>query len=291
MGIAFVDSLIRPKRIGDHIKSKTKTILYFLFLVILFVLPNIVFVFTAGGIDKTDINSIIESINSEDTIPYEIINNELVYNGIGDEKAVLTKTNSTQISVLFTSLTDNELSKAFSSALTTKTDLMSSPIILIFSKNGISLGMGISSATFSSFKNLTTYEKINCDNLNFSTISTIDTQNKLSTIFLSLVEEYKSTLIALLVPGLIIGGIINLLILIFIPTLICYIFNRGLNIKFGIIFKLAIYSFTPFVFATLISLGNSGSILAMIFEFVSLIYLFISMSSYYIQINGGHHEL
>lgn len=291
MGIAFVDSLIRPKRIGDHIKSKTKTILYFLFLVILFVLPNIVFVFTTGGIDKTDINSIIESINSEDTIPYEIINNELVYNGIGDEKAVLTKTNSTQISVLFTSLTDNELSKAFSSALTTKTDLMSSPIILIFSKNGISLGMGISSATFSSFKNLTTYEKINCDNLNFSTISTIDTQNKLSTIFLSLVEEYKSTLIALLVPGLIIGGIINLLILIFIPTLICYIFNRGLNIKFGIIFKLAIYSFTPFVFATLISLGNSGSILAMIFEFVSLIYLFISMSSYYIQINGGHHEL
>lgn len=291
MGIAFVDSLIRPKRIGDHIKSKTKTILYFLFLVILFVLPNIVFVFTTGGIDKTDINSIIESINSEDTIPYEIINNELVYNGIGDEKAVLTKTNSTQISVLFTSLTDNELSKAFSSALTTKTDLMSSPIILIFSKNGISLGMGISSATFSSFKNLTTYEKINCDNLNFSTISTIDTQNKLSTIFLSLVEEYKSTLIALLVPGLIIGGIINLLILIFIPTLICYIFNRGLNIKFGNIFKLAIYSFTPFVFATLISLGNSGSILAMIFEFVSLIYLFISMSSYYIQINGGHHEL
>lgn len=291
MGIAFVDSLIRPKRIGDHIKSKTKTILYFLFLVILFVLPNIVFVFTTGGIDKTDINSIIESINSEDTIPYEIINNELVYNGIGDEKAVLTKTNSTQISVLFTSLSDNELSKAFSSALTTKTDLMSSPIILIFSKNGISLGMGISNATFSSFKNLTTYEKINCDNLNFSTISTIDTQNKLRTIFLSLVEEYKSTLIALLVPGLIIGGIINLLILIFIPTLICYIFNRGLNIKFGTIFKLAIYSFTPFVFATLISLGNSGSILAMIFEFVSLIYLFISMSSYYIQINGGHHEL
>lgn len=291
MGIAFVDSLIHPKRIVDHIESKTKTIFYFLFLVILFVLPNIVYVFTTGGIDKTDINSIIESINNEDTIPYEIINNELVYNGIGDEQAVLTKTNSTQIAVLFTSLTDNELSKAFSSALTTKTDLMSSPIILIFSKNGISLGMGISSATFRSFKSLATYEKINCGNLNFATISTIDTQNKLSTIFLSLVDEYKSTLIALLVPSLIIGGIINLLILIFIPTLICYIFNRGLNVKFGIIFKLAIYSFTPFVIATLISLGNSGSILAMIFEFISLIYLFISMSSYYIQINGGHHEL
>ncbi len=291
MGIAFVDSLIRPKRIVDHINSKKNTIFYFLFLVVLFVLPNIVYVINTGGIDKSDVNSIIETICSEEMIPYQIINNELVYNGTDESKAVLAKSDSAQIAVLFTDLTDNELTKAINNALNDKTSLMSSPLILIFAKNGISLGMGLSSSTFVNIKNLMNYDKFNIENLNFANIKDLTTQNTISSILLSIASEYKTTLICIMLPMLFIGGIINLLILMFIPVLICYIFNKGLNIKFGTIFKLAIYSFTPFVFATLISVGNSSSILAMIFEFISLIYLFISMSSYYIQENGGQHEL
>lgn len=291
MGIAFVDSLIRPKRIVDHISSTKKTLIYFLFLVILYILPNAVYVITNGGIDKADINSVIETICSTETIPYQIIDNELVYSGTEETKAVLAKSDSSQIAVLFTDLADDELNNAISTSLNEKISIVSTPLILIFSKNGISLGMGLSSSSFVNFKSLMNYEKLNIENLNFANIKELKTQNMISSILLSIVSEYKATLIAIMLPMLFIGGIINLLILMFIPVLICYIFNKGLNIKFGTIFKLAIYSFTPFVFATLISVGNSSSILAMIFEFISLIYLFISMSSYYIQKNGGQHEL
>ena len=290
MGTTLTDSLIHPKRIVDHIGSTRKTIFYFLFLVILFVLPNLVYVITTGGIGKSDINYLVEMISSAESIPYKIDNNELVYTGEGESQTIIVNSKSSEIAVMFTNATRNNLKNAFSAGIKDKTSI-SSPIIVIFSKEEISIGFGVSSGAFSNLKTLMSYQKIDVNQLDFEKITNIDEQNLLGKIFLSIVEEYKTELTILLLPSLIIGGIINLFILILIPSLICFIFNKSLNIKLGTIVKMAIYAFTPFVIATLISLGDSSSILAMIFEFVSLIYLFISISSYYIQKNGGENEL
>lgn len=290
MGTTLTDSLIRPKRIVDHIGSTKKTILYFLLLAILFVFPNLVYVITTGGIDKSDINYLVEMISSAESIPYKIDNNELVYTGDGESQTIIVNSKSSEIAVMFTNATRNNLKNAFSTAIKDKTSI-SSPIIVIFSKEEISIGFGVSRGAFSNLKTLMNYQKTDVNQLDFEKIKNIDEQNLLGKIFLSIVDEYKTELTIFLVPSLIIGGIINLFILLLIPSLICFIFNKSLNIKLGTIIKMAIYAFTPFVIATLISLGDTSSILAMIFEFISLIYLFISISSYYIQKNGGENEL
>lgn len=290
MGIAFTDSLIHPKRIVNHIGSTKKTIFYFLFLVILFVFPNLVYVIGTGGVGKDDINYVVEMISSAESIPYKINNNELIYTGEGESETIIVNSSTSQIAIMFTDSTSNNLKNAFSDGIKNKSNV-TSPIIIIFSKEKISVGLGISSGTFSNIKSLASYQSVEVGQLDFEKISNTAEQNLLGKIFLTIIDEYKTNLTLIFLPSILIGGIINLFILLLIPALICFIFNKALNIKFGTILKIAIYSFTPFVVATLISLGNSSSILAMIFEFVSLVYLFISISSYYIQKNGGEDEL
>ncbi len=290
MGTALTDSLIRPKEIVNHITSTKKTIAYFIFLVVLFTLPNLVYVISSGGVGKADVNYLVDMISAEESIPYQIVNNELVFNGEDEKKPILITTKSSQVSIMFTDATRTDLKGAFGEAIKDKSRLVS-PLIIIFTKDGISLGIGKSQSTFNHLKKLINYSELKIEKVNFDELEKLDVQNTLGSIFLNLIDKYQVELILIILPMILISGMITLFILILIPSLICFIFNRSLNIKFGTILKLAIYSFTPFVIATLISLGNSSSLLAMIVEFISLIYLFISISSYYIQKNGGQHEL
>lgn len=292
MGTAITDSLIHPKEIVNHINSNKKNLFYFLFLVLLFILPNLIYVITSGGFSKADINYLVEMISEEQSIPYNIVDNELVFVGETNNNGVLISSKSSEIAFLFTDLPLSSLKKAFNDASIKESGYsISSPIIITFSRNNISIGLGSKYSSYFNLKELVNYRELDLTELKLDNLNDLDVQNKLGSIFNFIIKKYHTELVLLTIPMLIISGLVTFFMLLIVPTLICYLFNRGLNIKFWTIFKLAIYSFTPFVISTLISLGNSGSILAMVFEFISLIYLFISISSYYIQNNGGHHEL
>lgn len=132
-----------------------------------------------------------------------------------------------------------------------------------------------------------TYEEINISSLNFNEIRRTENQNELGRVLRAVHQKYETFIILVSIPSLLIGGVISLIMLLLIPVFISYIFNRGLQLRFNVFFKAGIYAFTPYVFATLISVGNTTSFLAMLAELLSLVYLFIALNTYYLKKVGG----
>ena len=73
----FKDCLIKPSKIYKYVDQKFgKKLLYFLLLVLIYVLPNIMTLTTFNGLNQNQQDSITNSFASSETINYALVKNE-----------------------------------------------------------------------------------------------------------------------------------------------------------------------------------------------------------------------
>lgn len=282
----FRDSILKPSKIVEYIDNKKKTILYFIIMVLLFILPNLVYIIYIGGISNSEIVAVVDSV-SEEKIEYQILDNNLIYTGTNSENSVKV-VNSSSISLVFTELASSASDSDFTAqikALDKDVKNKLSSLLIIFTSDGI-VG-GVNARNIFSFNELASYEEIATGNLNFNQISELAVQNEFTRIIRSVYEKYKPLIMGISIPALLINGILSLLMMLLFTSFITYFFNRNLQIKFGVILRIAIYAFTPFVLATTISLGDYMSFLSMAGMLVSFVYLMIALSTYNLKKVGG----
>lgn len=134
----FRDSLLKPSSIAEYIDNTKKTVLYFLILVLLFILPNLIYIITTGGISNSEFNAIISEVSESELIPYKIENNQLNYTKSDvDMPPSLVDSNKTNFSILFTSLSSNSSNNDFASEINKVVTKKTNSVIILFTKDAI----------------------------------------------------------------------------------------------------------------------------------------------------------
>ena len=96
----FKDCLLKPSRISNYLDdSKGKTLLFFILLLFIYILPSLVSIISVNKMPSTYSNYITESFKNSEKINYELEN----YNG----KTILTKTDINALSTLSNKVKEN----------------------------------------------------------------------------------------------------------------------------------------------------------------------------------------
>ena len=275
----FKNSILHPSMIYQYTDSKAKTFWYFVFLLIIFILPNILYVSFTGGLDNSYFVEMSNSFSKTSTSLY--IKDYKLCSGAVEEKHYI----SSEVCDLYflpylEDATKEEIKKEVSSL-----DEGTKAYQLVFTKNNI---VGIYSANNMKFYiNLATYEELEIEEATLSFDSKVVISNEFAGILYGLYNKYKTLIILITVPSIIISGIIGLLVSLLIPTGIIYLFNRHLRISFGKIFHMGIYAFTIYVFASVLSMFMASSLLLIVCQLISFFYLSHAMRYYFMNNNGG----
>ncbi len=278
-------SILKPSAIPLYINKKFISIVYFLILGLIYILPNLVYVISTGGIDASYFIDIVDELRGEE-INYSIIDNTLnELDGKGEIKSFSTE--SIQISFTPIKETDFEtdLRETFKeigtfSTAPIKIILTEKRAIGLFSYQGLLMDL-----------NLGTYEEFNIDGFSLINTKSEKELNNFSRLLHAIHDKYKTIIILVTIPSLIIGGLAALALTLLIPSFVLYIFNRGFGVKFGTIYHMSIYAFTIYILASTLLFMYATTFVTLIFEIISFVYLSIAMRSYVIHKGGFRREL
>lgn len=278
-------SILKPSLIPLYINKKFISIIYFLLLGLIYILPNLVYVISTGGIDNSYFIDIVDELRGEE-INYSIMDNTLNdVDGKGEIKSFSTES----IQVSFTPIKETDFETdlrdnfkeigAFSEA-PIKLILTEKRVIGLFSYQGVLIDL-----------NLGTYDEFEIDGFSLINTKSEKELNSFSGLLHGIHDKYKTIIILVTIPSLILGGIIALALTLLIPSFVLYIFNRGLGVKFGKIYHMAIYAFTIYILGSTVLFLYATTFVTLIFEIISFVYLSIAMRSYVIHKGGFKHEL
>ena len=278
----FKNSILNPKMISQYTNSKLKTFGYFIFLLIIYTLPSTLYVCFTGGIDNSYFVEMTNAYSKTETTLF--VADYKLYSLLDNEKHYV---NTEFCGMYFLPHIEDASSdniKAEISLMNTSTKQYE----LVFTRNNIVGVYSINNVRV--FVNLATYEEIGIMNAKLSLDDRVVVGNQFSGILYGVYNKYKTLITICSIPTILISGAVSLLLMLLIPTLILYLFNRPLKVKYGKIYHMGIYAFTIFVFANVITLFISSQLLLILCQLISFFYLSTALRQYFITTNGGFKD-
>ncbi len=276
-------AILKPSSIPLYINKKLISTLYFLLLGLIYILPNLIYVVSTGGIDNSYFINIVDTIRGEE-VNYKVIDNTL--SGVDINNVAEIKSFSTEsIQISFTPITEGMLEGDLSQVYKEISSFSDAQIKLVLTEKSV-IGL-FDYQGFLLDINLGTYTEFNIGDINLSNTNSEVELNNFSKLLHGIHDKYKTIIILVTIPSLIIGGLAGLALTLLIPSFVLYIFNRGFGVKFGKIYHMSIYAFTIYILASTVLFMYVTSLITLIFEIISFVYLSIAMRSYAINNKGG----
>lgn len=265
------DCLFNPKEILQYKIDKTiVTLLYFLFLSVILMIPNFIAYFTNMEVFDYELRTNIRyDLFNQNEIPYEVENGQLKFTGTNEKTEYYVNSDTYNVTIVFTTqkeiITNDEMNRT----------------IIIFNSDGISLKRYTGNLEIIKYSELESIEGID-----FKKMTTNDRVfwDQMTDVLKELEKSYQSLIVTLQVLIIIIRSIGTLLLSCLFLTLIGRISAQNIY-SFGIHLKLTIYYMTPFVFGVV--LANLFGITLL--EYIGLIVTFIySLRINQINFTGGN---
>ncbi len=298
----FKECLLKPSKIGKYVDDKmSKTILYFILLLLIYILPSFVSLISVKQMPTDYSNVIVESFAKSSSINYKLenVNGKLNLNKtIDDAQPQYVEIGTIvgidmNILVLFNTNESIDLnSYDFSS------DLMNKNVILFtFAKEGMYISMGtlkLSNGSTDKTHELAntsnkqlyySYEKLGLSEIDFSVASSNKTtfRNYLDNSYISMYQKNLALILLIGIPYILISGILSLLVEVLVLALLIKILYGRFNVHFGAICKIVILAYTPRVIFNLLSIFWSSIIMYFIGQFLTIIYVTIALRYYIIK--------
>ena len=298
----FKECLLKPSKIGKYVDDKmSKTILYFILLLLIYILPSFVSLISVKQMPTDYSNVIVESFAKNSSINYKLenVNGKLNLNKtIDDAQPQYVEIGTIvgidmNILVLFNTNGSIDLnSYDFSS------DLMNKNVILFtFAKEGMYISMGtlkLSNGSTDKTQELAntsnkqlyySYEKLGLSEIDFSVASSNKTtfRNYLDNSYISMYQKNLALILLIGIPYILISGILSLLVEVLVLALLIKILYGRFNVHFGAICKIVILAYTPRVIFNLLSIFWSSIIMYFIGQFLTIIYVTIALRYYIIK--------
>ena len=298
----FKECLLKPSKIGKYVDDKmSKTILYFILLLLIYILPSFVSLISVKQMPTDYSNVIVESFAKSSSINYKLenVNGKLNLNKtIDDAQPQFVEIGTIvgidmNILVLFNTNESIDLnSYDFSS------DLMNKNVILFtFAKEGMYISMGtlkLSNGSTDKTQELAntsnkqlyySYEKLGLSEIDFSVASSNKTtfRNYLDNSYISMYQKNLALILLIGIPYILISGILSLLVEVLVLALLIKILYGRFNVHFGAICKIVILAYTPRVIFNLLSIFWSSIIMYFIGQFLTIIYVTIALRYYIIK--------
>ena len=279
----------------------SKTILYFILLLLIYILPSFVSLISVKQMPTDYSNLIVESFAKSSSINYKLenVNGKLNLNKtIDDAQPQYVEIGTIvgidmNILVLFNTNESIDLnSYDFSS------DLMNKNVILFtFAKEGMYISMGtlkLSNGSTDKTQELAntsnkqlyySYEKLGLSEIDFSVASSNKTtfRNSLDNSYISMYQKNLALILLIGIPYILISGILSLLVEVLVLALLIKILYGRFNVHFGAICKIVILAYTPRVIFNLLSIFWSSIIMYFIGQFLTIIYVTIALRYYIIK--------
>lgn len=298
----FKECLLKPSKIGKYVDDKmSKTILYFILLLLIYILPSFVSLISVKQMPTDYSNVIVESFAKSSSINYKLenVNGKLNLNKtIDDAQPQYVEIGTIvgidmNILVLFNTNESIDLnSYDFSN------DLMNKNVILFtFAKEGMYISMGtlkLSNGSTDKTQELAntsnkqlyySYEKLGLSEIDFSVASSNKTtfRNYLDNSYISMYQKNLALILLIGIPYILISGILSLLVEVLVLALLIKILYGRFNVHFGAICKIVILAYTPRVIFNLLSIFWSSIIMYFIGQFLTIIYVTIALRYYIIK--------
>ncbi len=298
----FKECLLKPSKIGKYVDDKmSKTILYFILLLLIYILPSFVSLISVKQMPTDYSNVIVESFAKSSSINYKLenVNGKLNLNKtIDDAQPQYVEIGTIvgiDMNILFLFNTNESIdlnSYDFSS------DLMNKNVILFtFAKEGMYISMGtlkLSNGSTDKTQELAntsnkqlyySYEKLGLSEIDFSVASSNKTtfRNYLDNSYISMYQKNLALILLIGIPYILISGILSLLVEVLVLALLIKILYGRFNVHFGAICKIVILAYTPRVIFNLLSIFWSSIIMYFIGQFLTIIYVTIALRYYIIK--------
>lgn len=297
----FKNCLLKPSLICQYVDEKIgKALLYFLFLALIYTLPNIVSITSFSRVERSTLNQIVDSFEESEDINYQLLNVDgkikLVPKKIDTkEQFVLIKNfvNNYPLVLLFCPSKENVTNVELPSELVGK-----SALYMAFYEDELEVFVatyqGIEPKPQGNIQKLAsknissnaliklTYDKLGVSELDL-TITRENTNlfgRKINDFIMSIYNKHKVVILATLIPSTYIKGIIQFLVDALILSILIKILYGQYGIKFGKIYHLVILTYTPRVIFNILSIFWNNLFMFILGEIISVIYLLIAMKFY-----------
>lgn len=302
----FKECLLKPSRITKYVfENKRKTILYFIIILFIHILPIMVTSLSYKEMPSNISNVLVEKFSDAEQINYKIC--EI------DNKVVLTKTTDNvknqYVNLGYMESTQMQLLLMFN--LNETFDINNyqiddelyekSLMLLIFEKEQISFSIGMikkdDSLKDENIKELATndyswislsYERLGIKELDFSVSSSNITtfKNELNKAYEDFYKANRISIYLISIPTIIIFGFISLLMEILFIALIFKLLYRKFNLNYGVFCKIVLCSYTPCVVFNLLSIFYSSLFMYFVGEMLTVIYITIALKNVLITSMG-----
>lgn len=295
----FKNCLLKPSQIYEYVdETFWKTLIYFLILTLIYVLPNIASITSFRKVGNNTLTQIVNGFEKSEDIHYQLINVE------GDIKLIPKKIDykpqvvylekfieNYDVVLLFHLRATNIENYQLPNELVGKTALYfafyeDSVEVYFAQYQGIFINGdgGIQQMSNTLSKNLykTSYEKLGVSEIDF-TITRENTaifSRKINDLIMSVYNHHKVAILFSIVPMIYVMGIIQFLIDALILALLVKLLYSQYGLKFGKIFKLVILTYTPRVIFNILSIFWSNMFMFILGEIISVVYLLIAMRYY-----------
>lgn len=288
----FVDSLVRPKNIANHINMKLgKLIGYLILLIFIASLPSIVTIFTSNSVPEQYANVLVTELKKTETkLDYEIDNGKLLSktnsDGINIIKFESLEETSTRLNIatylIFNQLNEDVISSG---------KLLSPGIVLNLKSEEIEVLFYNPNANTKSVEIIRgTYNELEANGIDFSQISNYSTYTlevKLEGVINNLFKPYLFFVYLGSIPSAFFSTGVSVLFEIAFLVLFVFIFFRSSQLTFGEIFKLITLCMTPTAVLSIYMLLPFGNIwyygLYFAGQIITLIYFYKSLRQVYIN--------
>ena len=298
----FKDCLLRPSQIINYLDdNKGKTLLFFIILLFLYILPSLVSITSVNKMPSNYSNQIVESFRNAGKINYRLEQ----YN----EKTVLIK-NDINASPQYVDLgyfVDSNIKTLLLFNTEESFDIKSyqfpsdlanqNVILLILDTEGIAITIGLIDETSvnSEIKKLASnintyglfisYDKLGINNLDFSLATTNATlfKDELNKAYIDAYNSNKILIYLFLIPAVIVAGIISLILQILFISLIFKIMYRRYELGYNALCKIVLLSYTPCVVFNLLSIFYSSLLMYFIGEILTVVYISIALKHAFIK--------
>lgn len=259
----IVSGLFNPSQINNYREDKKSfTFLYFIFLLLLYILPSAILIVSNYGLDFKKESNIKNSFENSEVIPYYIESNVLKYNqSISNLDKEYYKIDIDNLIIIFSSKDITELEFNFYDKNAKESgiyiDMEKTPIV--FSSDGVYLVSPVGAS------NMMTYNEYNFEGLDFSLAHTNDKAfwNQAFSVINLIMDDYKSLYIFTSYFALIINGMMSIGLF---SVCITFFLRMSINnrISFSKHWQMMIYTMTPYVL---------GSVLASLFGILIIYYI------------------
>ncbi len=298
----FKECLLKPSKIGKYVDDKmSKTILYFILLLLIYILPSFVSLISVKQMPTDYSNVIVESFAKSSPINYKLenINGKLNLNKTIDNVQPHYVQIGTIVGIDMNILVLFNINESIDlNSYDFSSDLINKNVILFtFAKEGIYISMGtlklsnVSNDKTQELANTSnkqfyySYEKLGLSEIDFSIASSNKTifRNYLDSSYISMYQKNLALILLMGIPYILISGIVSLLIEVLVLALLIKILYGRFNVNFGATCKIVILAYTPRVIFNLLSIFWSSIIMYFIGQFLTIIYVTIALRYYIIK--------